>query len=242
MLVTTLFLLKDSIANLLPVVDSVKTIQVISIMKRRDLLKNAGLTTLGLAGLSPQVKAAEWLDPLVPESEKGDKDFEQFGRTDYEKERDARLFKEVFFNKHEVKTIGVLADIIIPKDDRSGSATEAGVVDFIEFMAKDKPELQTPLRGGLTWLDTQANRRFEKKFVDCSSAQQIEIVEDIAYPQRKKPGMSQGVAFFSLMRNLTASAFWSSQIGLADLGYMGNTPNQWTGVPAEVLKQYGLQE
>ncbi len=214
-------------------------------MKRRDLLKGAGLTTLGLAGLSPQVKAAEWLDPLVPpvgvEGEKGDKDFEQFGRTDYEKERDAKLFKEVFFNKQELKTIGVLADIIIPKDARSGSATEAGVVDFIEFMAKDKPELQTPLRGGLVWLDTQANKRFEKKFTDCSRTQQIEIVEDIAYPQRKKPGMSQGVAFFSLMRNLTATAFWTSQIGLNDLGYMGNTPNQWTGVPEEVIKQYGLE-
>ena len=211
-------------------------------MKRRDLLKNAGLTTLGLAGLSPQVKAAEWLDPLVPEDKKRDKDFEQFGRTEYEKERDAKLFKEVFFNKHELKTIGVLADIIIPKDGRSGSATEAGVVEFIEFMAKDKPELQTPLRGGLAWLDTQAKRRFEKKFIDCASAQQIEIVEDIAYPQRKKPGMSQGIAFFSLMRNLTASGFWSSQIGIADIGYEGNRPNQWTGVPEEVVKQYGLDK
>jgi len=211
-------------------------------MKRRDLLKNAGLTTLGLAGLSPQVKAAEWLDPQLPEEEKGDKEFEQFGRTEYEKERDARLFKEVFFNKHEMKTIGVLADIIIPKDSRSGSATEAGVVELIEFMAKDKPELQTPLRGGLVWLDIQAKQRFEKKFVDCAATQQIEIVEDIAYPQRKKPGMSQGIAFFSLMRNLTASAFWSSQIGIADIGYMGNTPNQWAGVPEDVVKQYGLDK
>jgi len=214
-------------------------------MKRRDLLKNAGLTTLGLAGLSPQVKAAEWLDPLVPsetaEGEKGDKDFEQFGRTDYEKERDAKLFAQQFFNKQELKTIGVLADIIIPKDGRSGSATEAGAVELIEFMAKDQPSLQTPLRGGLVWLNTESNKRFEKKFVDCSRTQQLEIVEDIAYPERKKPGMSQGVAFFSLMRNLTASAFWTSQIGLNDLGYLGNTPNQWTGVPEEVLKQYGLE-
>jgi hypothetical protein len=98
------------------------------------------------------------------------------------------------------------------------------------------------MRGGLVWLDNQANKRFEKKFVDCSPAQRIEIVEDIAWPQRKKPGMSQGVAFFSLMRNLTASAFWSSQIGITDLGYMGNTPNQWEGVPADVLKQYGLDK
>lgn len=217
-------------------------------MKRRDLLKNAGLTTLGLAGLSPQVKAAEWLDPVfepaqeaVEEGDKGDKEFIQFGRTEYEKARDAKLFKEQFFNKHELLTIGILADIIIPKDRYSGSATEAGVVDFIEFMAKDKPELQTPLRGGLGWLDSQSLKRFEKKFSDCSQAQRIEIVEDIAYPERKKPGMSQGIAFFSLMRNLTAGGFWSSQIGIADIGYKGNVANVWNGVPEEVVKQYGVE-
>jgi len=65
-------------------------------------------------------------------------------------------------------------------------------------------------------------------------------VVDIAYPARKKPGMSQGVAFFSLLRNLVASGFWTSQMGIADMGYMGNTPNQWEGVPVEVLRQYGL--
>ena len=215
-------------------------------MKRRDLLKNAGLTTLGLAGLSPQVKAAEWLEPILPDpvkeaGEKGDKEFEQFGRTEYEKQRDAKLFKEQFFNKHELKTIGILADIIIPKDQYSGSATDAGVVDFIEFIAKDKPELQTPLRGGIGWLDSQSNARFEKKFADLAPAQRIEIVEDIAYPKRKKAGMSQGVAFFSLMRNLTASGFWTSQIGIADLGYKGNIANVWNGVPEEVVKQYGLE-
>jgi hypothetical protein len=132
-------------------------------------------------------------------------------------------------------------DIIIPKDEKSGSASEAGVPAFIEFMAKDRPEeFQTPLRGGLSWLDNQAKRRFEKTFIEISDAQRIEIVEDIAYPNRKKPGMSQGVVFFNLMRNLTASGFWTSKIGIQDLGYQGNVPNQWDGPPADVLKQYGL--
>ena len=207
-------------------------------MKRRDILKGVGLTTLGLAGLSPQIKAAEALDFEHPDKKK--EPWEPYGRTEDELERDARLFKEQFFNKHEMKTIGVLVDIILPKDSHSGSATEAGVPAFIEFMAKDQPNLQTPLRGGLLWVDAQAKRRFEKTFVESTPAQQLEIVEDIAYPQRKKNGMSQGVAFFSLLRNLTASGFWSSQIGIADLGYQGNVPNKWDGVPEEVLKQYGL--
>lgn len=207
-------------------------------MKRRDALKGISLTTLGLAGLSPQVKAAEVLDLAEPEKKK--EPWEPYGRTRGELERDAKLFKEQFFNKHEMKTISVLADIIIPKDAQSGSASEAGVPDFIEFMAKDQPNLQTPLRGGLLWLDAQAKRRFEKTFTGCSDAQRIEIVEDIAWPERKKPGMSQGIAFFSLMRNLTASGFFTSKMGIADLGYVGNTPNQWDGVPEEVLRHYGL--
>lgn len=207
-------------------------------MKRRDALKGISLTTLGLAGLSPQVKAAEVLDLAEPEKKK--EPWEPYGRTRGELERDAKLFKDQFFNKHEMKTISVLADIIIPKDAQSGSASEAGVPDFIEFMAKDQPNLQTPLRGGLLWLDAQAKRRFEKTFTGCSDAQRIEIVEDIAWPERKKPGMSQGIAFFSLMRNLTASGFFTSKMGIADLGYVGNTPNQWDGVPEEVLRHYGL--
>ncbi len=214
-------------------------------MKRRNVLKSIGLSSLGLVGLSPQVKASEMLDPLLdpvlaPEDKKKDPVFEQFGRTDYEKVRDAKLFAEQFFSKHEMKTLSVLVDIIIPRDARSGSATDAGVPDFIEFMAKDKPELQTPLRGGLTWLDNQMKRRHELDFISCTEAQRIALVEEIAYPERKKNGMSQGIAFFSLMRNLTASGFWSSKTGIEDIGYQGNTPNQWDGPPEEVVRQYGL--
>lgn len=210
-------------------------------MKRRDLLKGISLTSLGLVGLNPQVHAAEMLDPSpLSEEDKKDPAFEQFGRTEYEKIRDAKLFAEQFFTKHELKTIQVLVDIIIPRDTHSGSASDAGVPDFIEFMAKDKPEMQTPLRGGLTWLDNQSKRRFEKNFIDIKDEERITIVEDIAYPERKRPGMSQGVVFFTLMRNLTASGFWSSKIGIEDIGYKGNTPNQWDGPPEEVVRQYGL--
>ena len=210
-------------------------------MKRRDLLKGISLSSLGLVGLNPQVQAAEIFDP-IPASERDKKDpvFEQFGRTAYEKARDAKLFAEQFFNKHEMQTITVLVDILIPRDARSGSASDAGVPDVLEFMVKDKPELQTPLRGGLTWLDNQSKKRFANNFIDLSDAERLALVEDMAYPERKKPGMGHGVAFFSLMRNLTASGFWSSKMGIEDIGYQGNTPNQWDGPPEEVIRQYGF--
>ncbi len=147
---------------------------------------------------------------------------------------------ETFFTQHEMATIAVLCDIILPADATSGSASQAGVPAFIEFMAKDTPYQQTPLRGGLMWLDNQAMKRFSKKFVACSPAERIQIVDDIAYPEQAKPAMKQGVSFFNLMRDLTMTGFYTTEMGFQDLGYIGNQPNVWQGVPEEVLKQYGL--
>ena len=164
-----------------------------------------------------------------------------YDRTAEEREREKELMSEKFFDDHEMKTISRLSDIIIPKDDVSGSATEAGVPDFIEFMAKDRPYYQTPLRGGIKWLDLQTMRRYNADFVSCDEQQQIEMVDAIAYPDKATPDMLPGVSFFNTMRDLTACGFFTSKMGLEDLGYMGNRPNQWNGVPQEVLDQYGLQ-
>ncbi len=151
-----------------------------------------------------------------------------------------KLTSETFFTPHEMATIGVLSDIIIPADEVSGSATDAKVPDFIEFIVKDKPQHQIPMRGGLRWLDLQCNKLFQKPFVECTKGQQLQLVDKIAYPKKATPQMKQGVSFFNLMRNLTATGFYTSAIGIKDIGYVGNKPNQWNGVPDDVLKQYGL--
>ncbi|HTR29431.1 MAG TPA: gluconate 2-dehydrogenase subunit 3 family protein [Puia sp.] len=162
------------------------------------------------------------------------------GRQDFEMARDKELAGRQYFDPHEKATIAALADIIIPKDDHSGSASEAGVPDFIEFIVKDEPQHQLPMRGGLRWLDMECLDRFDKDFIGCTPQQQVAIVSDIAYPSLAKPGMQAGVTFFSKMRDLTAIGFFTSKMGIADLGYKGNTPGKWEGVPPEVLKKYGL--
>ena len=145
-----------------------------------------------------------------------------------------------YFTPHEMQTITILGDIIIPKDEVSGSASDAKVPDFIEFIVKDQPDNKVPMRGGLRWLDMQCLNRYQNSFAQCNSKQQMEIVDEIAWPKKAKPEMKQGVSFFNLMRNLTATGFYTSEIGVKDVGYVGNTPNQWNGVPDDVLKQYGL--
>jgi hypothetical protein len=157
-----------------------------------------------------------------------------------EEEHYKEVVAKTYFTPEEMATITILGDIIIPRDEISGSASDAKVPDFIEFIVKDKTEHQIAMRGGLRWLDVQCLKRFEKSFKDCSPQQQLEIVDEIAWPDKAKKEMAQGVAFFNLMRNLTASGFYTSEIGVKDIGYMGNRPNQWNGVPADVLKQYNL--
>ena len=152
----------------------------------------------------------------------------------------SKLNEERCFDEHQMATITILADIIIPKDEISASASEAGVPEFIEFMVKDKPENKIPMQGGLRWLDMQSLKLYDKAFINCSSEQRLQLVDEIAYPNKVKPGYEQGAGFFSLMRNLTISGFYTTKIGFMDIGYVGNTPNRWNGVPDDVLKQYNM--
>lgn len=206
-------------------------------MDRRKSIKALAVGTISAGVL---LEACKEPDKKAEEGKGAGEQKAGIDRQPVEKERDDSLNARQFFTEHEMATIAVLCDIIIPKDDVSGSATDAKVPDFIEFIVKDMPEHQVPMRGGLRWLDVQSMKRFEKAFKDVSAAQQIEIVDQIAYPEKAKPEMKQGVSFFNLMRNLTATGFYTSQIGIKDIGYVGNKPNVWKGVPDDVLKQYGM--
>lgn len=204
-------------------------------MKRRDSLKALTLGTLGAATLLQSCDTDKKTETPLAEVK-----FD-YDRHPFEKQRDEKLLAEKFFDDHEMKTITVLGDIIMPKDDVSGNASEAGVPAFIEFIVKDKPSYQLPMRGGLKWLDMQCLKQFSNPFVSCSAEQQIAMVDQIAYPEQAKPEMKPGVAFFNVMRDLTTTGFFSSDIGIKDLGYMGNKPNRWDGVPQEVLDEMGLK-
>lgn len=212
-------------------------------MNRRESLKAIGLTAVSTA-LLVETGEAQQRTPAPHHAKtpaKHEPVVDTQGRQPFEIARDKALYAEHFFSAHEMATIAVLADIIIPRDAKSGSATDAGVPDFIEFIVKDQPDHKTPMRGGLLWLDVECAKQFGKKFIECSHAQQVDLVSQIAYPKKAKPEMHHGVIFFNRMRDLTATGFFTSKIGLADIGYMGNQPNQWKGVPEDVLKQYGME-
>ncbi len=204
-------------------------------MDRRKYLKTLAVSSVGAVTLLKSCDTAP-----KQETANAEQTF-TIDRTPAELVREKQLQSEKFFDDHEMKTITILSDIIIPKDETSGSASDAGVPAFIEFMAKDQPRYQTPLRGGIKWLDIQSLKRFDSDFASATKEQQIQIVDDIAFPEKAKPEFQQGVSFFNTMRDLTACGFFTSEIGIKDLGYMGNRPNQWDGVPEDVLAQYGVK-
>ena len=150
-------------------------------------------------------------------------------------------FAPKFFTPAEYRTVGILADMIIPRDERSGSATDAGVPEFMDFTMTDRPTSQKWMRDGLAWLDAQSTSRFGKPFGEASAAQRETILNDIAWPARAPAAMADGVSFFNRFRDLTSTGFWSSEIGVKDLKYMGNVfVPEWNGCPPAALQKLGV--
>ena len=152
-------------------------------------------------------------------------------------------FKPRFFTAHEYATVGVLVDLIIPKDERSGSATDAGVPAFMDFMMIDQPRRQIAMRGGLAMIDRLAVDRFGKRFVSAADRERRLLLDEIAYTSNPDRGLSQAIAFFSSFRDLTASGFWSTKMGVADLQYQGNVfVTEWKGCPDAALAKLGVRQ
>ena len=166
----------------------------------------------------------------------------KYGRTPKERELIEELEQEVFLNPHEMETVKVLCALILPANEQFGSATDAGAPDFIEFMLKDIPEMQTTFRGGLMWLDHKSNTAYNAEFKSATAEQQKALLDEIAYydPEESMDKQPLEVQFFNLCCNLTLCGYYTSKMGIEDLGYKGNMPNIWDGVPQDVLDQHGV--
>jgi gluconate 2-dehydrogenase gamma chain len=187
---------------------------------RRDILKTLALGAVGGSVLQViPAAAAEYAHQLV-QNEKA--------------ESPAGKYAPKYFSAHQYETLSSLCDSIIPKDDHSGGAVEAGTPEFIDLLTSENEEYQAKLGGGLMWLDNFCTDRYEKQYLDCTPEQREEVLDLIAYRKNAKqnPEVSQGVAFFAFLRQLTCDGFYTSKIGIADLGYVGNTAlGEFPGCP-----------
>lgn len=180
-------------------------------LSRRDILRNIAVGAAGGSVLQMiPAQAAELAHDLI-QKEKASSP--------------AGKYKPKYFSPHQYQTLLVLCDTIIPKDETSGGAVEAGAPEFIDLLTSENEEYQGIFGGGLMWLDNFCIDRYEHVFLECTVAQQKETLDLIAYRKNAKtsPELSQGVAFFSKLRNMTCDGFYTSKIGIEDLKYIGNT-------------------
>lgn len=179
----------------------------------------------------------ETIDQAVAESNE-----KYFGRTPKELKRIEELNAEQLFNEHEMETIAVLSTVILPPKEPHGGPIEAGVPELVEFMGKDIPTMAPTLLGGLMWLDHKSNTEFGVEFKSATLAQQQQICDQICWHDTEIPLDKQAleIQFFYMMRGLTVTGYYTSKVGIADLGYKGNQPNVWDGVPQDVLDQHGV--
>ena len=161
-------------------------------------------------------------------------------------EASAAPYAPKFFSAHEWATVTILVDYIIPRDERSGSATDAKVPEFMDFILHDADSsdaTRTAMRGGLAWIDLACEQRYGKPFAACSDADRRQLLDAIAWPKKARAEVSQGVAFFNRFRDLTATGFFSSAMGWKDLRYMGNVAvAEWKGCPPAALEQLGVTD
>ena len=205
--------------------------------------RRKSLQTLILGGAAATAGVAfnscktETIDEAVAESSE-----KYFGRTPEELERIEKLNAEQLFNEHEMETIAALSVVILPPKEPHGGPIEAGVPELVEFMGKDIPTMAPTLLGGLMWLDHKSNTEFGSEFKSATLEQKKQICDEICWHDAEIPLDKQAVEiqFFYMMRGLTVSGYYSSKVGIADLGYKGNQPNVWDGVPQDVLDQHGV--
>lgn len=202
-------------------------------MSRRDALQNLAAIPAGVV-ISPELieRARAHVEELLgPQGAQGTPGAAQ----------QARAYQPKQFTPDEWKLVRLLVNYVIPRDARSGSATDAGVPEFMDFMLGENAGMRTWMRNGIGWLNGECRRRFVKGFVSCDDAQRREMLDAIAFPKRAAPEAKPGVDFFNSFRNLTASGFFSSRIGVADLGYVGNRAvAMWEGTPPAVIRKMGL--
>lgn len=180
-------------------------------MNRRDILKSltAGLVSGSVLRVIP-AEAAEYAHHAVHAEKVG---------------APAGVYKPKYFSEHQYKTLRSLCQTIIPADDRSGGALEAGAPEFIDLLTSENEDYQLTLGGGLMWLDATCVDRCGQNYLECSPAQQTEMLDLISYRKNAKsdPGISQGIEFFAFLRGMTVDGYFTSEIGIKDLGYVGNT-------------------
>jgi hypothetical protein len=216
---------------------------------RRDALRKIALALTAAGGGSLSVEAAQHVHSATAA------------------ERSNGAYTPKAFSAHEWTTLRRLTELIVPADSRSGSALDAGAPEFIDMLASQNVELARIYHGGIAWLDAEMHRRYDKEFAEAAPAQQTAMLDALVEAERimqersaeesayvrgeiyrmfsnytAKTGtpLAAGVRFFDWVRKMTVDAYYTSPVGIKDLGFIGNGALSKYEVPKEVL-EYALK-
>jgi gluconate 2-dehydrogenase gamma chain len=190
-------------------------------ISRRDLIKSLSLTAaagsmLGVVPLTAAETARRMVSAHKAVSSSGE-------------------YAPKFFPEHQYKTLRALCQAIIPSDQESGGAIEAGAPEFLDLLSSENKDLQLQLGGGIMWLDSTCRERYGQTYLQCAPGQRTEMLDLIAFRKNadKDPRLRPGIEFFATLRKYTADGFFTSEIGIQYLGYVGNTYlKEFPGCPA----------
>jgi hypothetical protein len=147
----------------------------------------------------------------------------------------AGVYKPKALSAHEYKTLQMLADLIVPADERGPAASAAGACEFIDLLATQNPELLAIYTGGIAWLDHSCQRLYSKDFVGSAPEQQTKLLDLIAYRKNESAMLGPGIRFFEWARRMVVDAYYTSPAGIKAIGYMGNTAVSKFEVPQEAI-------
>ena len=141
-----------------------------------------------------------------------------------------------YLNAHEYATLRKLSDFILPADEHSKGALDSGAAEFIDFLCRANDRMAQTYTGGLAWIDDEMQRRFGKTFLAASREEQIKLLDEISYRKNKTHANATGVTFFAWCRGMVVDAYYTSPVGIADIGFMGNQVLSSFSVPEEAVR------
>jgi hypothetical protein len=193
---------------------------------RRDVLRRLGLTLMA-TGVLDRVSAQEVHHlALTAQASNGG------------------AYRPKALTDHEYQTLVRLTDFIIPVENGKPGAVAAGAAAWIDMLASENAQLKSIYTKGLAWVDEAMKTRGAKDFLSGATDQQTALLDLIAYRRNESPELDPGIQFFTMARRMTVDAFYTSEIGIADIDYRGNHPQASYPEPTEAiayaLKRSGL--
>ncbi len=139
------------------------------------------------------------------------------------------VYKPKALTQHEFDTLRHLAEIIVP------GATKGGCAEFVDILAAQNNEMLAIFSGGIAWLDNAMLKSHEATFLKAIPEHQKSMLDVLAYRKNETPTNAAAIRFFVWARRMAVDAYYTSPVGIKEIGFMGNKGMKEFHVPQEAI-------